>query len=196
MPERFSARVRRDLRSALLVAARELLVAHGFRGVRMADVAARVGVSRQTVYNEFGDKLGLAQALVLDQTATLLDGIDTALNAHDDAPTAVRAAVTFVLQTCADDPVTKVSLTGEGAEQLLPLLTTRGEPMLVAARERVAEHLSSQWAGLTTDRAELAAETAVRLVVSHLMLPLDPVDLAADKVTQAVTALLEGGLPS
>ncbi|MGQ5228634.1 helix-turn-helix domain-containing protein, partial [Streptomyces sp. yara] len=32
--------------------------------VRMVDVAAAAGVSRQTLYNEFGSKDGLARALV------------------------------------------------------------------------------------------------------------------------------------
>jgi AcrR family transcriptional regulator len=185
----FADRVRRDLRAAVFDAAKEALADSGFRGLRMGAIAAVVGVSRQTVYNEFGDKAGLVQALVLDHTAALLDGIDAALSAHDDVAEAVRAAVLFVLETSAADPFTKIALTGEPSVEFLPLLTTRGEPVLVAARDRIAAHMRAQW-GLAD--ADLAAETAVRLVVSHLMLSLDPVEVAADKVTRTVTALLKG----
>jgi AcrR family transcriptional regulator len=188
--ERFADRVRRDLRAALLDAARDALMTSGFRGLRMGAIAAAVGVSRQTVYNEFGDKLGLAQALVLDHTASLLDGIDAALTSFPDTSDAIRAAATYVLDTSAADPFTKVAMTGEPSVEILPLLTTRGEPVLVAARDRIAAHLRAR-CGDARD-VDLAAETAVRLVVSHLMLNLDPVEVAADKITRAVTALLKG----
>jgi AcrR family transcriptional regulator len=187
MNERFADRVRRDLRDALLTATGELIVAYGFRRLRMADVAARVGVSRQTVYNEFGSRSGLAQALVLHETARLLDGIDTALDAHADPQEAIRAAVLYALQDGQDNPLVKASLTGDGAEELLPLLTTRGEPVVLAARERVAAHLRDKWG---TPDAGMVADTAVRLTVSHLVLPLDPPDRAADSVARVVSRLI------
>jgi AcrR family transcriptional regulator len=192
MHQRAADRVRRDLHTALLTATGELIVAYGFRRLRMADIAARVGVSRQTVYNEFGDKSRLAQALVLHETARLLDGIETALDAHADPHQAIRAAVRYVLQEGHDNPLVKASLTGDGAEELLPLLTTRGEPMLLAARERVAAHLRDKWA---TPDAGMVADTAVRLTVSHLVLPLDPPDHAADSIARVVSRLIPPELP-
>src|SRR5215471_16046614 len=99
---------RRTLRDDLLDAAGRLIIERGFRRVRMQDVADAVGVSRQTVYNEFGDKWGLAQAL----------------NRHTDLYAAVAEAVTYTLGTAADDPLKKAILTGTGSEDLLPLMTT------------------------------------------------------------------------
>ena len=49
-------------RRAILGAARELLVATGAASIQ--DVAAKAGVSRITVYNQFGSKAGLIGALV------------------------------------------------------------------------------------------------------------------------------------
>ncbi|HEX6500905.1 MAG TPA: TetR family transcriptional regulator [Micromonosporaceae bacterium] len=180
----------RDLPAQILDAAGELLVAHGFRKLRMQDVAERVGVSRQTVYNEFGDKTGLAQALVLRETNRLLDGIDAALSAHDDTEAAVAAAVAFVLGEGSDSPLVKAALTGDGSVEFLPLLTTRGEPVFAAAMDRLATYARRHWPHHSAADIDLAAEVAVRLTVSHLMLPLDPVDRAAAKVARAVTALL------
>lgn len=180
----------RDLPAEILDATAELLVARGFRKLRMQDVAERVGVSRQTVYNEFGDKTGLAQALVLRETNRLLDGIDAALSGHDDARDAVGAAVAFVLAEGSESPLVKAALTADGSEEFLPLLTTRGGPVFTAAMERLAAHARTHWPQLSDAEIDLAAEVAVRLTVSHLMLPLDPVDRAAAKVSRAVTALL------
>lgn len=53
-----------DLRKSLLEAARRLFVEHGYNGVGLEMVAKDVGVTRQTVYNQFGSKSGLLRALV------------------------------------------------------------------------------------------------------------------------------------
>ena len=54
-------------RAAILGAAREMLAAGDHPEVSVGAVARRAGVSRLTVYNRFGSKAGLLQA-VLDQT--------------------------------------------------------------------------------------------------------------------------------
>ncbi|MEK8172529.1 TetR/AcrR family transcriptional regulator [Streptomyces sp. M19] len=45
----------------------------------MVDVAAAAGVSRQTLYNEFGSKEGLARALVRREADAYLSGVEEAL---------------------------------------------------------------------------------------------------------------------
>src|SRR5260370_2491893 len=124
-------RVTGSLRDALLDAATDLFATRGFRGLRMEDVGAAAGVSRQTVYNEFGDKLGLARAVLLRHTERFLDGIDNTLSRHDDLATAVAAAVAYTLSAAADDPLLKAALTREGHEGLLPLLPTHADPPLL-----------------------------------------------------------------
>ncbi|WP_181768899.1 TetR/AcrR family transcriptional regulator, partial [Streptomyces albidus (ex Kaewkla and Franco 2022)] len=57
-------------RETLLEAAHEAAGNQPWTGVRMVDVAAAAGVSRQTLYNEFGTKEGLGAALV----SRLVDG--------------------------------------------------------------------------------------------------------------------------
>lgn len=53
---------RRDTREALLEAAARLFVERGYHGVGLETVAEEVGVTRQTVYNQFGSKAGLLRA--------------------------------------------------------------------------------------------------------------------------------------
>ncbi|WP_216210037.1 TetR/AcrR family transcriptional regulator [Amycolatopsis aidingensis] len=179
---RFAVRARASLREELLDAAADLLPDKGYAGLRMAEVAARVGVSRQTVYNEFGSKAGLAQAVVLRTTSTFLDGVNQRLTEAGNLLTGVHRAVIFTLEHARADRLAAATL-GEGsAADLLPLLTTRGEPVLSAAMDLVRTHYRSRLPGLAEATADLLAETAVRLTLSHLVLPTHSAAEAADAV--------------
>ncbi len=189
-----------SVREALLDAATDLFTSRGFRGLRMEDVGASAGVSRQTVYNEFGDKRGLARAVLLRHTERFLDGIDERLSRHDDLATAVAAAVSYTLAEAADDPLLKAALTGDGNEDMLPLLTTQAEPQLFAARARIVAHVYRQWPKLPrADVAELA-DAVIRLTMSHMMMPGDPPQTVAARLARLAigffaVAAAEGATP-
>ena len=51
------------LRTSILDAAWDAAAKTDWNNVRVVDIAETVGVSRQTIYNEFGTKEDLAQAL-------------------------------------------------------------------------------------------------------------------------------------
>lgn len=53
-----------ETKAAMIEAAQELLVVHGPAGVKLDDVAAEVGVSRQAVLHHFGNRDGLLRAVV------------------------------------------------------------------------------------------------------------------------------------
>ena len=180
----------RSLRDRLLAAAAELLVRRGYKGLRMQDVADAVGVSRQTVYNEFADKWGLAQAIVLRDNDAYLDGVDTAMTRHGDLCSAVVAAVTYTLETASDDPLRKAILTGAGSEDLLPLFTTKAEPLLFAARARIVAHATAHWPELDRDTVTEIADAAVRLTLSHVVLPAEPPATVAGLIARIVTRYL------
>ncbi|MCW2901527.1 MAG: transcriptional regulator, TetR family [Streptosporangiaceae bacterium] len=180
------------LRDALLQAAADLLARRGYKGVRMQDVADAVGVSRQTVYNEFTDKWGLAQAVLLRDNDAYLDGVDDALSQHGDLHSAVAAAVTYTLKTVRDDPLKKAILTGAGSEEMLPLFTTQAEPLLFAARARIIDHAVRQWPRLDRDTVTDIADAAVRLTLSHVVLPAEPPEVAAEMIAEIVTRYLGG----
>ncbi|RQX18335.1 TetR family transcriptional regulator, partial [Micromonospora ureilytica] len=55
---------RQRLRDTIVDALRARTIAAGWDAVRMGGVATTAGVSRQTVYNEFGSKAGLADLAV------------------------------------------------------------------------------------------------------------------------------------
>ncbi|WP_408963302.1 TetR/AcrR family transcriptional regulator [Nonomuraea angiospora] len=51
-------------RAKILAAAEGIVAAHGVQGLQMADVAAAAGVGVGTLYRRFGDRSGLAYALI------------------------------------------------------------------------------------------------------------------------------------
>jgi AcrR family transcriptional regulator len=101
--------------------------------VRMADVARAAGVSRQTLYYEFGSKDALATALALREADRYMTGAEAAMAGHDGTPAeAVAAATEFTLTEAAGNPLLKAVLTDDSGG-LLPFLTTRSEALLAAA---------------------------------------------------------------
>jgi AcrR family transcriptional regulator len=182
------------MRDTILDAAYDLVVARGWSAARMADIAAAVGLSRQTLYNEFGSKDGLAEAVALRETERFLTGITGELDRHDDLQTAVEAAALFTFTQVSDNPLLKAVLTATDEDglhaDLLPLVTTRSAPLLLASRTVLAEHLSRHWPEFDAADVTAAAEIAWRLVISHLVVPTDPPDAVAARLGRLVTRFL------
>ena len=66
-------------RQAIIEAATEVFVRHGYLGATMDEVAARASVSKQTVYKQFGDKQHLFAEIVLDTTVGVVDRLSGAV---------------------------------------------------------------------------------------------------------------------
>jgi AcrR family transcriptional regulator len=177
-------------RDALLDAAYDAAVAGTWSRTRMADVAAAAGVSRQTLYNAFGSKDGIAAALSARETERFLAGVARAIEGAADAVTAVRAAVAWTLAAAADNRLLKAVLTGTTPE-FLPFLTTRADAVYAVAVDRIAGHLSVRRPDVDRERLALAAEVSVRLTVSYLVSPSGPPDAAATRVATVVGRVLD-----
>jgi len=67
---------RADRRSAILDAATSVFVERGFAGTTMDDVAAAARASKQTLYQRFGDKVGLFEAVIESNIADAEVGTD------------------------------------------------------------------------------------------------------------------------
>src|SRR4028119_1480752 len=77
-------RQRETLRSAILVAAREVASTEGWRGVTIRKIAARVEYSPPVIYEYFDSKEDLLLELVRTGYAGQLEAIERARNASDD----------------------------------------------------------------------------------------------------------------
>lgn len=173
-----------DPRAAVLDAAADAVLARGWDGLRLSAVAARAGVSRQTLYNAFGGKDGLARALTARTTEEFLHGVDAALRAHADLAEQLRAAVAYTLAKAADDPLFTAFLVPGNSEAFLPLLTSDGEPIVAAARDRIAAALAASHPDLDPGDLVVTGETVTRLTLSHVVLPLHPAEIVADQIAR------------
>lgn len=183
-------------RDALLDAAHDAALSGNWHRTRMADVAAAAGVSRQTLYYEFGSKDGLAEALALREAHRYIVGAQAALAGHEGSPAeAVAASTEWTLTQASANPLLKAVLTDD-TSALLPFLTTRSEALLAAARDHSASYLSGHWPELPADDVRLVAETVNRLTLSHLVLPGGRPDQVARDIAHLVERLLPGGDPA
>ncbi|MEI7034575.1 TetR/AcrR family transcriptional regulator [Streptomyces pratensis] len=161
-------------RQSLLDAALGALAERAWHTVRMVDVAASAGVSRQTLYNEFGAKDGLAEALLRRAVDGYLAGVDRALTAP--APDRPAAVALWTVRAARTDALVKALLTGCWAKDLprpgrrpgsggpgSPGLPTPGE-LLVLVRERMAA-ASPPESGDAAERCEIALRLALSCVV-------------------------------
>ncbi|MCE7009067.1 TetR family transcriptional regulator [Kibdelosporangium philippinense] len=187
----FSERVRMSLRETLLDAAAELLAEHGFAGLRMVDVAASAGVSRQTVYNEFGSKATLVDAVALRTVSEFLNGSEERWRATNDLATGLHAMVEYTVRHGRENRLVASVLGGAQAEDLLPLLTTRAEPIFRPAIEQASRNLAERVPSLAPEPTAVIAETIVRLAVSHMMLPGGTPSEAADAVCAVILPAVE-----
>ncbi len=73
-----------SVRDRIIVAATEVTSEKGWAKVTMGLLADRVGVSRQTVYNEIGSKPALAEAMILSELGRFLDLVGDAFDAEPD----------------------------------------------------------------------------------------------------------------
>lgn len=103
-------------RETLLEAAHTAALTRPWHAVRMVDVAAAAGVSRQTLYNEFGSKDGLGAALVHRLVEGFLDGAARAAaeagRRGADPAACCAAAAGWMLRTARSEPIVYAALTG------------------------------------------------------------------------------------
>jgi len=95
-PRHFRARQRAIREEAILSAAAELVGQVGYDAMSTDDVAARVGISKRTLYDHFPSKELLVVRVVtsgMEQTVRAFDGIDPSLPAIDRISQAMRIGV-------------------------------------------------------------------------------------------------------
>jgi len=188
----YAEAARELLRNTLLDAARDELERRGWAQITMSDIAAAAGVSRQTLYKEFGSREAFAQAFVMREVDHFLAAVEVAVLEHlDDPATALSAAFDVFLTAAAEDPLVRTLLTGDEAHSLLPLLTTQGEPVVAGATKRLSAIILAGWPPVNPADAQLLAECLVRLAISYAALPAGPAGMTAASVTTLLGPYIE-----
>ncbi|MFF2651262.1 TetR/AcrR family transcriptional regulator [Streptomyces sp. NPDC058045] len=185
-------------RESLLDAAERALGRLPWTRIRMVDVAAVAGVSRQTLYNEFGSKEGLGRALLRREADTCLAGAERVL-AGPGPPEERLAALAEWMVTAARRPLARALLTGLWPPRLPAPVRTAMPSAAVAPAQRRADQPLPTPAELATAMRDLAltatcppdtaprtraawshrCEITVRLALSCLLVPPGPAGPAA-----------------
>jgi AcrR family transcriptional regulator len=181
-PVPYQQAARTLLRDSIVAAVDELVRAQGWSATTMAEVARAAGVSRQTVYNEFGTRQELVQTYILREIDTLVGEVERHVRAHaDDARSALAGAFALFLKLASDEPlVAVVTADAEGGE-LMHLLTATG---LAVATDRVGALIREVWPQVGVDDSELIASSLARLAISHALVPTSTAEDAAADVTR------------
>jgi AcrR family transcriptional regulator len=165
----YPAAARTLLRDTIITAVDDLVRARGWSATTMSDVAAAAGVSRQTLYNEFGSRTALVEAYVTREIETLVAEVTHAVRANaDDAHRALRTAFELFLELASDEPVIQVIASDADGGELHRLLAAVGQSI---AGERIALLITGVWPQVGEADARLLAESLVRLAISHALLP-------------------------
>jgi len=153
----------------------------------MADIASGAGVSRQTLYNEFGNRNEFGFALVIHVAERFMDGVEEAVLAHRDDPrAAVTAALELFLRTAGEDPLIRILLSDDGTGGMLPFVTTQGLPVVQWATARLTSVIEEGWPEAPEDHVKTLAESLVRLAISYVTTPGG----SAEETAKAVAELL------
>ncbi len=170
------------LRDSVLDAMRDLLLTRDWSAITLSDVARATGISRQTIYNEFGSRQGLAQGYALRLADRLVDTVHTALDANvGDIYVALLAGFRRFFAESAADPLVISLLTGVAKPDLLQLITTDSAPIITRASQRLESALHQTWVALSDDDAGVMSRAIVRLCLSYVSMPPESDhDVAAD----------------
>ncbi|WP_406061976.1 TetR/AcrR family transcriptional regulator [Streptomyces sp. NBC_01077] len=169
-------------REALLDAALAALERRSWSAVRMADLAVAARVSRQTLYNEFGSKEGLARALVRREADAYLLGVRRLLAAPAPPERNLAVVAEWIVTRAASRPVLRALLTGSWDERLPAPRPARpgARPAAVPAQRRADEgppapgELVAATAACAGERWAAGCELVVRLALSHVVAPAIP----------------------
>jgi AcrR family transcriptional regulator len=170
---------------AILYAAREELVEHGFTRFRLEHVAARAGVGKSTLYRRWPSKEALAQELLADLAAPHI-----AVEDVGDTRTELRLCVAHALHALRDTPF------GQVIRTLLSQIAVNraiGDPfratVVEARRGEIAKVMARGVArgDLRPDAdATIATELLVGPVYFRLLFGGDLSDAFADRIADTV----------
>jgi AcrR family transcriptional regulator len=160
------------LRDSVLDAMRDLLLTRDWSAITLSDVARAAGISRQTIYNEFGSRQGLAQGYALRLADRLVDTVHAALddNVGDISEAFLQGFRSFFAGSAAD-PLVISLLTGVAKLDLLQIITTDSAPIITRASERLTSTLTQTWVAISDEDAGVLARAIVRVALSYVSMP-------------------------
>lgn len=185
------------LRETLFGAARDELERRAWSEITMSDIAVAAGVSRQTLYKEFGNRNEFGLAFVIHEGERFLDDVEAAVRQHlDDPREAVGAALELFLRTAGEDPLIRILLSDDGTGGMLSFVTTQGMPVVQWATGRLGAVIEEGWPQASKADVQLLSEALVRLAISYITTPSESPQTTAVSVADLLGPFIDRALGS
>jgi len=180
------------LRDSILDGMRDLLLTRDWSAITLADVARAAGISRQTIYNEFGSRQGLALGYAMRLADRLVDEIDHAIRQNEgDMYSAFLQGFRAFFAESASDPLVISLLTGEAKPDLLQLITVDSAPIITHCSQRLTTSFAESWVKHSDEDAGVLARAIVRLCMSYVSMPPEADHDVADDLARLMTPFAE-----
>lgn len=182
-------------REGILDSAYALVSRMGMRKTTFEDIAAKAGVSRQTLYRYFGSKEELMASLMDRESERFLDALQRLAPEDTDLEGALQVGLVFTFDYLATHPLLSWIYEHE-RDELLPHLTRDWAPILDVVRQFIQPFIESevQAGRITPERAAVAGDWVTRVSMSYMILPGEFVDLADQASLKLVPDLILRGL--
>ena len=160
------------LRGSILDGMRDMLMTRDWSSITLSDVAKAAGISRQTIYNEFGSRQGLAEGYALRLADRLVDAVGDAIEGNvGDVYAAFLAGFRAFFAESASDPLVISLLTGAAKPDLLQIITTDSAPIITRCSVRLTATFMDSWVRASKEDAGVLARAIVRLAMSYVSMP-------------------------
>ncbi|MCF6385432.1 TetR family transcriptional regulator [Mycobacterium sp. MBM] len=180
------------LRDSILDGMRDMLLVRDWSSITLTDVARAAGISRQTIYNEFGSRQGLAEGYALRLADRLVDAVGAAIN--DNVGRVYEAFLqgfrAFFAESAAD-PLVISLLSGEAKPDLLQIITTDSGPIITRCSQRLTETFQHSWIKATDEDSGVLARAIVRLAMSYVSMPPEADHDVAKDLARLMTPFAE-----
>jgi AcrR family transcriptional regulator len=183
--------------TTILQAAADEVAAVGLRRTSLTDVARRAGVSRMTVYREYGDAPTLWRSLLTAEIGEVvaqadLAAMESARNGRERLVTAVVEAVTRL----TDHPLVRRVLDLD-PELILPFVVDRLGAGQQLAAERIREMLAGGISDGSIRECDIPAAAHLMLLLAQSFVfsaRITPQDAEPSAVTEELRRMLDGYL--
>jgi AcrR family transcriptional regulator len=176
------------LREHVLDAVDELITRDGWVGTSLSHVAKLAGVSRQTLYNEFGSRQSIGEAFLIRRLDKLLVAAEEQLRAHPDDIEAGIAGALRLFFEMVDEPVLQTVLSpGDVGPETLKLIRVLNERAVAPLSQIICELRPA----VSASDAEVFADALVQLVAAQVVAPMIDIDERINRLTRLAKVVLD-----
>jgi len=149
---------------------RDLLIESNWRKVSVSDIAARCGLSRQTIYKNFGSRDGLIRAYMLRFASGIIaDLAEQELHRNvGDLQAFFTAGFERYFAAIAAEPLAVAVLREDLGPELFTQLSGYGADLVETTAHELSAIYQQSWLDIATHDSDILAQGVVRIAISYI----------------------------